>query len=213
VCTQLRRVDTLSQRPLRFDIDQPVVIDLKRRSMIRVLPASVVIIPFGALVVYAVATGQVEGGIGVRVVSGVLGILCLGMGFLPLLFWKALTRSRQLIFDVAGVRLHDPQGHPFAVQWEELAAVTLSRTEQRRVRSTDFQRVMVRLDLFPGDDQFRARHPEMEHLWRAHASGHRYRLPLGDAPDLVPVIEAAVSRLRPQLWRGVHDEGFSVGLL
>ena len=181
--------------------------------MIRVLPASAVIIPFGAVAVYSAATGQVEGGVIVQLVCGVLGVLCLGMGLLPLLLWKALTRPRQLIFDAAGVRHDDPRGRPFAAQWGELAGVMLSRTEQRQVRSTSLQRrVMVRLDLYPADDGFRARHPEMDHLWGVRASGTCYRLPLGDAPDLVPVIEAAVSGLRPQLWRGVHDEGYSVGL-
>jgi hypothetical protein len=75
------------------------------------------------------------------------------------------------------------------------------------------RRVLVRLDLFPGDPGFRERHPEMEHLWELHRVRSGYRLPLGSAPRFIPPMDEALRRYPPDIYRGVVDEGFTVGLM
>nr|BFE48544.1 hypothetical protein GCM10017745_19710 [Saccharothrix mutabilis subsp. capreolus] len=55
----------------------------------------------------------------------------------------------------------------------------------------------------------RLRHPGLAPPARPDGA---YRLPLGDAANLVPVIERAMTTFAPRLYRGIQDEGFTVGL-
>jgi hypothetical protein len=168
----------------------------------------------GLLCIISAITGQVSGGSGVLIGVLVLGLIFLGIGVLVGVTARRVTRARRLVFDANGVRWDDPQGKAWAVRWEELSNVTISRTKQRRVQLTDYvmRRILVRLDLFPADPAFRQRHPEMEHLWEFHRVRNGYRLPLGHAPDFIPLIQDGMQRFRPQIYGGIHDEGLVVGL-
>lgn len=193
---------------------QPVVIDVGARSRRRVLIGSLVAGALGitALVgaVSAFTAGETAGG----VMGSLVGSLLSGVALLGALNWKRVTRPRLLVFDAAGVRWDDPRGTPWVVAWQELGAVSISRTRERAVTLADavVRKTLVRLDLFPADPHFRARHPEMEHMWEFHRVRQGYRLPLGDSADLIPVVERAMTSFAPQLYRGVRDEGFTLGL-
>ncbi|SDH09805.1 hypothetical protein [Nonomuraea jiangxiensis] len=193
----------------------PVVIDVARDAKVKALIGGSVAAVIGLITLFSAATGQVTGGSGTVAVSAVLGLLFLGIGLLPVIAWRKISRPRRLVFDGFGVRWDDPQGRPWAAGWGELDAVGISRTRQRRVRPADYiiRKTMVRLDLFPADRGFRARHPEMEHLWEFHTVKNGYRLPLGSNPKYIPVIEHAMRQFRPAAYLGVRDEGFMVGLV
>jgi hypothetical protein len=53
---------------------------------------------------------------------------------------------------------------------------------------------------------------EMKSLWNFHRAQNGWRLPLGQALGLVNYIETGMRRFRPQLYLGIRDEGFMVGL-
>ncbi|MCK2215546.1 hypothetical protein MF672_017390 [Actinomadura sp. ATCC 31491] len=193
----------------------PVVIDVGGDTKVRLIAGGAVAAALGLVTLVSVAAGQVTGGGGVTVAAAVLGLGFLAIGLLPVLTWRRTARPRRLILDAHGVRWDDPRGRPWAVGWAELSGVGLSRTRQRAVTLADHlvRRTMVRLDLFPADPGFRARHPEMEHLWEFHTVRNGYRLPLGSRPAYVPLIEEGMRRLRPAAYLGVKDEGFTVGLV
>jgi hypothetical protein len=190
----------------------PVVIDVGGDAKVRALIGGSVAGVIGIMTLYWTFTGQVTGS---AVPGAVFGLIFLSIGLLPLIAWRKLNRPRRLVFDAYGVRWDDPQGKPWAVAWPELSGVGISRTKQRRVQLADYimRKIMVRLDLFPGDPGFRARHPDMEHLWEFHTVKHGYRLPLGSNPKYIPVIEQAMRQFRPAAYLGIRDEGFIVGLV
>ncbi|MBF6300463.1 hypothetical protein IU459_23375 [Nocardia amamiensis] len=72
--------------------------------------------------------------------------------------------------------------------------------------------VMVRLDLFPADAGFLVRHPEMEHRWEFHRVRGGYRVPLGQAGELIPRLDAAMRHCAGARYQGIRDEGCTVGL-
>ncbi len=150
-----------------------MVIDIGSRDTRRVLIGGLVAALLGVptLIMIAVAVPQARGDDWVGLlIGGVIGLGFTGIAVLALVNWKMVSRPRKLVFEPAGIRWDDPRGKPWAVAWGELAAVSISRTAERPVQLSDavVRRVMVRLDLFPGDDGFRARHPELEHLWELH---------------------------------------------
>jgi len=49
----------------------------------------------------------------------------------------------------------------------------------------------------------------MEHLWELHRVVDGYRLPLGPSRNFIPVIDRAMRRFRPAIYRGVHEEGLT----
>jgi hypothetical protein len=159
------------------------------------------------------AVGAYSGGEGVGgTIALVIGLAFTGIAVGAVVNWKKISRPRKLVFEAPGVRWDDPAGAPWAVAWQELGAVRISRTRERVVNPADaiVRRTMVRLDLLPADqDAFRARHADMAHLAREDGA---YRLSLGDAAALIPVVERAVLGFAPHLYRGVQDEGFTVGL-
>ena len=161
--------------------------------------------------VSAFADGEPVGGI----IAGVIGIVFTGIGVLAVVKWKVVSRPRKLIIEQQGIRLDDPQGMPWAVGWQELGAVSISRTQERAVQLADalVRRTMVRVDLHPRDPQrFRPAHPTMEPLWEFHRVQNGYRLPLGDSAGFIAPIDHGLRTFAPQIYRGVIDEGFSVGL-
>lgn len=82
----------------------------------------------------------------------------------------------------------------------------------RGARAKTIAEVMVRLDPFPTDAGIRVRHPEMEHLWEFHRVSNGYRVPFGQAGGLLPQLDAGLRRFGGVRYRGVRDEGFTVGL-
>ncbi|MGW4112898.1 hypothetical protein ACWEFJ_18665 [Actinosynnema sp. NPDC004786] len=190
----------------------PVVVDIGARDTRRVIVGGAV---SGALGVVALvgAVSAYAGGEGVGgTIALVIGLAFTGIAAAAVLNWKRVSRPRKLVFEAPGVRWDDPAGAPWAVAWHELGAVRISRTRERVVDPADavLRKTMVRLDLLPADPRgFRARHADMAHLAREDGA---YRLPLGDAAALVPVVERAVLGFAPALYRGVQDEGFTVGL-
>ncbi|MFI7642604.1 hypothetical protein [Nonomuraea sp. NPDC049400] len=191
------------------------MIDVGGDAKVRALIGGSVAGVIGLIAIFSVLTGQTTGGSGSAVVVLVLGLIFLFIGLLPIIAWRKVSRPRRLVFDGFGVRWDDPQGKPWAAPWNELSGVGISRTQQRRVKLADYliRRTMVRLDLFPADPGFRARHPDMEHLWEFHTVKNGYRLPLGSNPRYIPVIEHAMRQYRPAVYLGIRDEGFMVGLV
>ncbi|MFG1960226.1 hypothetical protein [Nonomuraea sp. NPDC049028] len=202
------------QQPPAF-APPPVVIDVGGDAKTKALIGGSVAGVIGLITIVSSLTGQVRGGAGTTVVAVLFGLLFLAIGALPIITWRKLSRPRRLVFDGYGVRWDDPQGRPWSAPWAELSGVGISRTQQRRVKLADYimRKVMVRLDLFPADPGFRARHPELEHLWEFHTVKNGYRLPLGSNPKYIPVIERAMRQYRPAAYLGIRDEGFMVGLV
>ncbi len=161
--------------------------------------------------VAATLTGRVPGGAVFEIAAGLFGGLLTVLALIGALSWKTLTRDRRLIIEQAGLRWVDPAGTSWALAWPELAAVSISRTVNRRPKLTPAE-TMVRLDLFPADAGVRQRHPEMEHLWEFHRMRNGYRVPFGQAGELLPRLDAGLRRFGGARYRGVRDEGFTVGL-
>ncbi len=195
---------------------EPVVVDVGARSKGKAIAAGVVVGGLGLVSLAAAATGQVDGGLGVRIAVGVLGAVFVAFGLLPLLTWRRITRPRRLVIEPLGIRWEDPRGTSWAVAWQELAGVAVSQTRKRHVKVSDRllpRKVMVRLDLFPADPGFRGRHPEMEPMWEFHQVKKGYRLPLGSAAKHIEPIDQAMRTHRPNIYLGVRDEGFMIGLV
>lgn len=192
----------------------PVVVDIGSRDTRRVLIGGTVAGGLGVLALVGAVTAFADGEPVGGSIALVIGLAFTGIGVAAVVNWKKVSRPRKLVFEPQGVRWDDPEGTSWAVAWSELGAVQISRTRERVVKLADavMRKTMVRLDLYPGDPGFRPRHPEMEHMWEFHTVRDGYRLPLGDAASLVPVIERAVLQFAPRLYRGVRDEGISVGL-
>jgi hypothetical protein len=190
-------------------------IDIGTRDTRRVIIGASVAGVLGVLAlvgaVSAFADGEPVGGS----IAGVIGVAFTGIAVLAIVNWKKVSRPRQLVVEPPGVRWNDPDGAPWAVPWQELGGVAVSRTQERVVQLSDAltRRTMVRLDLFPRDPQrFRAAHPHMEHLWEFHNVRNGYRLPLGDAANLIPTLDHSLRQCAGPIYLGVRDEGFSVGL-
>ena len=193
---------------------EPVSIDLGAHATRTVALGGAVSGAVGLLALVAASTGQVIGGAGATAAAGVIGGIFLLFALVVLFSWRTLSRPRRLVFSADGIRMDDPQGRPWSVAWDELAGLAISRTAQRRVKPADHvvRRILVRLDMFPADPGFRARHPEMEPLWELHRVRNGYRLPFGSAPEFLPRIDDAIRRHRSDIYQGIRDEGFTVGL-
>ncbi|PSL58402.1 hypothetical protein B0I31_101620 [Saccharothrix carnea] len=190
----------------------PVVIDIGRRDVRRVLIGGAVTGALGVAALVGAVTAYADG----EGVGGTIGLV-IGLAFTAITLgaivnWKRISRPRKLVLEMPGVRWDDPAGTPWAVAWPELGGVRISRTRERVFHPADsvVRKTMVRLDLLPADPPtFQARHADMAHLARQDGV---YRLPLGDAAALITVVERAVLGFAPHLYRGVQDEGFTVGL-
>ena len=198
---------------------EPVVIDIGQTAGRQAAVGSVVAGAVGLIAIYAGLAGEVEGG--GEAVAVVIGVLFLLPAVLTIAFGKQVFRPRKLVLEPGGIRWDDPRGAPWAVAWHELGAVSISKHSPLEVPQSVNDRIVgaatdkvlgerahVRLDLFPADRGFADRHPQMAPLWgRQGVSG--YRLPLGNKAQLVPVIEQAMVRFAPGIYRGVvATEGF-----
>lgn len=190
------------------------MIDLAERSAKRSSSAILLAAGLGPFAIWAGLTGRVAGGHGVAIAVVVVGGLLVLIGLIGALLWKVITRPRSVVIDRIGLRWHDPRGNPWQVAWPELAAVAISRTVNRNPRKV-IPSSMVRLDLFPADPEFRHRHPEMEQLWEFHRVQGGYRVPFGEVPEsdgLIPRLDHGLRTFAGPRYRGVQDEGFTVGL-
>ncbi|MFC4535225.1 hypothetical protein [Sphaerisporangium dianthi] len=195
---------------------EPVVVDVGAGSKGKAVAAALVAGTLGVISLFSALTGQVEGGPATAFVAGVLGVVFIAAGLLPLVAWRTITRPRKLVIEQLGIRWDDPRGTSWAVAWAELSGVAVSRTVQRRFKLDDYllpRKVMVRVDLFPADPGFRARHPEMEPLWELHRVQNGYRLPLGSGRRHIEPIDQGMRAHRPNIYLGVRDEGFMIGLI
>lgn len=202
---------------------QPVIIDVGATATKQLVVGSIVLGAIGGIALVSGLIGAVDGGSGGAIAAVAIGAVFLLLGLLPVLMRKKAFRPRKLIFEPAGLRWDDPQGRPWAVGWNELAAVSISKHGKLEIKQESLndkivgaatdkltgENVLIRLDLYPSDRGFRARHPQMEHLWEMHDVKNGYRLPLGRNATYVQPIAHALARFAPQIYRGVHTtEGF-----
>jgi hypothetical protein len=175
--------------------------------------ASAIIIPLGLFATVGGVVATLGGRLG-GIIALVFGLACVGIGLVPVFNRRRAFRPRQLVIEQAGIRWDDPRGEPWAVRWQELAAVALCRhepgstgpesvTEQVNGAIVDKvlgERVLVRLELFPGDAGFHQRHPELAHLW----TGDRLRLTLGHTLGMLSQMDAAIRHFQPARYLGVQ---------
>jgi len=193
----------------------PVVIDLGKSDTRKVLIGGSVAGGLGILALVGSVSAFLDGEPVGGSIAGIIGIAFTFIGVMAVVKWKTISRPRKLIIEQQGIRLDDPQGMPWAVGWQELGAVSVSRTQERAVQLADalVKRTLVRLDLHPRDPaRFRPAHPTMEPLWEFHRVRNGYRLPLGDSAPFIAPLDHGLRTFAPQIYRGVNDEGFSVGL-
>lgn len=150
-----------------------------------------------AAVSTAVAAAERSGVIGL-ILTWAIGLVFLGIAVATAVNRKKISRPRRLVLEAPGVRWDDPQGIPWAVHWDELSSVAITRSST--------QRPVVQLDLFPADAQFRHRHPEMEHLWQFRRLRNGYRLSLGTTKDLTSLIDTWMQHFRSRIYTGVHED-------
>lgn len=164
----------------------------------------------GVLGIVASLTGGVAGGDGVRIAVIVVSLIFFAIALAPLLMARMLTRPRKLIIDPGGIRWDDPRGKPWSVPWGELAGVSISTASKYNQDFT--RRTLARVDLFPGDEGFRERHPEMAHLWEVSDAKQSYRLPIGQYGKHAVEIDQALRTFAQAKYRGVIDEGMAPGI-
>ena len=193
----------------------PVIVDLGKSDTRKVLIGGSVAGVLGILALVGAVTAFLDGEPVGGSIAAVIGIAFTFIGVMAVVKWKTISRPRKLIIEQQGIRLDDPQGMPWAVGWQDLGAISISRTQERAVQLADalVRRTLVRVDLHPRDPQrFRPAHPTMEPMWEFHRVQNGYRLPLGDSAGFIAPIDQALRTFAPQIYRGVIDEGFTVGL-
>jgi hypothetical protein len=193
----------------------PVVIDLGKSDTRKVLIGGSLAGGLGILALIGAVTAFADGEPVGGSIAGVIGLAFTFIGVMALVKFKTISRPRKLIIEHQGIRLDDPQGTPWAVAWQDLGAISISRTRERAVELADalVRRTLVRVDLHPLDPaRFRPAHPTMEPLWEFHRVRNGYRLPLGDSAPMIAPLDHALRTFAPQIYRGVIDEGFTVGL-
>ncbi|GAB3415974.1 hypothetical protein [Flindersiella endophytica] len=159
----------------------------------------------GVLGIVSEFTGGVLGGTAVRIGVIVLSLIFLATALVFLALSPVLTRPRKLVVEPAGLRWIDPRGKPWNVPWSELAGVSISTFS--KLNHTFVRTTSVRVDLFPGDADFQARHPELAHLWEALGAEQSYRLPLSGHERRLGELAHALQVHARTKYRGVIEEG------
>jgi hypothetical protein len=190
------------------------VVDIGKMAGRQAIMGSVAAGGVGLIALIAGLAGAVEGG-GEPIAIGI-GVVFLLPVVLVVVFSQQIFRPRKLVIEPAGVRWDDPKGAPWAVPWHELAAVTVSKHSAMEVPQSANDRIVgaatdkvlgerahVRLDLFPADAGFGHRHPQMAPLWGRQGVANGYRLPLGNKADLAPLLDGALRRYAPNVYRGI----------
>jgi hypothetical protein len=194
--------------------NEPLVLDIGKTAGRQAAIGATVSGAVGLIAIVAGLGGDVDGG--GEAAAIVIGGLFLLPVVLVVLFSKQIFRPRKLVIEPGGVRWDDPSGTPWAVGWNELGAVAISKHSAMATPQSANDRIVsaatdkmlgerahVRLDLYPADAAFPHRHPEMAHLWQRQGVSNGYRLPLGNQANLVSVIEPALVRFAPGVYRGV----------
>ncbi|MCK2244867.1 MULTISPECIES: hypothetical protein [unclassified Crossiella] len=171
-----------------------VLLDLSSKARRKVFVGAVGAGVLGLVVMLLAIFGVIGAGGVLRVTTGALGAGFLGLSLIAVMCWRVISRDRRLRISPHGLRWDEDHGSPFTLRWAELGAVELTRGERGKIS----------LDLYPGDSNFRQRHPEMEHLYGRHGIDNGYRLPLGDSVQLLPPVELALRRYCLNLYRGVR---------
>jgi len=201
----------------------PVVIDVGKTNARKAVIGATVAGAIGLLALGSAIFGAVDGGAGVAIVAGVIGLLFLILPIGLIVRRDKVFRPQHLVFDAVGLRWDDPRGAPWMVPWSELAAVSISKHSPQQVGPESIQdklvgaasdkiageRAHVRIDFYPADPSFAGRHPEIAHLWERQGVQNGYRLPLGSNVKFIPMIASAMGRFAPHIYRGVNaTEGF-----
>jgi hypothetical protein len=202
---------------------QPVVINVGKTNATKAVIGATLAGAIGLLCVGSAVFGAVDGGVGIAIVMGIIGLLFLILPIGLVVRRDKVFRPQHLVFDAAGLRWDDPRGAPWMVPWSELAAVSISKHSPKEYGPESIQdkivgaasdkiageRAHVRIDFFPADPAFAGRHPEIAHLWERQGVQKGYRLPLGSNVKFIPLIAGAMGRFAPQIYRGVNaTEGF-----
>lgn len=194
----------------RYRPGAPVVVaasDWAARQVIGVVAVGLPAVTIGFLVALAHA---LDGSVAAALGAVGLGLLAVLLGLLPVFTLRKAFRPRRLIIEPAGIRWHDPAGTPWALPWPELGAVAISTA--LKIRRGGRSTTLVRLDLWPRDPGFDARHPELREQWEASGAKGRYRVGLGPrASALGPMDHALRSYSPPGVYRGVIDDGIAWG--
>ncbi|GAB3407970.1 hypothetical protein GCM10027569_20590 [Flindersiella endophytica] len=197
---------------MQWQPGSPVMIDLAEGQATKSIAVAAICGVIGIVSVLAALLGAVSGGIGGRIVVIVLGLFFLGIAVLVLSKYKMITRPRKLLIEPGGIRWEDPKGAPWAVPWNELAGVAISTaTKISRGQAITTTRTLVRVDLFPADQGFQSRHPQLANLWEHSGAKGCYRMPLGAKGDSITAIDNGLRMYAKSLYRGVVDEGIAMG--
>jgi len=162
----------------------------------------------GPAVVAAIAsfaTGQVNAGV---IFALLLGLALLSLPVITIVRARVYFRPRHLVFEGPGLRWVDPRGAPWFAPWTEVDSV-LVHGHVSKGGST--REPLVFLHLYPADETYAARHPEMAHHWNTDGERGAYRIQLSFSKNYIPRIDAAMKRFAPGVYRGVAlSEGTTV---
>jgi len=175
----------------------PVVIDVGATATKQLVVGSIVLGGIGGIALISGLIGAVDGGSGGAIAAIAIGAVFLLLGLLPVLMRRKAFRPRKLIFEPAGMRWDDPQGQPWAIAWPELAAISISKHGALEVKTPSLQEqlvssatekltgenVHVRLDFYPADPGFRARHPQLDPSGNAKKSRTATAFPWAATPN------------------------------
>lgn len=166
-----------------------------------VLGLGVIIMTF----VKGYSTGQTIGGV-------LVGLLCIGIGILPVLMMSVLKVTQRLTVNAHGFTWEGPKGEAWTVGWNELNQVAVSTALKRNpslwMRFLD--KTLVRIDFLPGQG-FQERRPELTRYWEKSGAKGCYRLPVGKIKKYVGDLDGALRTFVPQKYAGVIDEGIAWG--
>jgi hypothetical protein len=200
-----------------------VVINVGKTNATKATIGAVLAGAIGLLAIGSAVAGAVDGGVGIAIGMGILGLLFLILPIGLIVRRNTIFRPQHLVFDAVGLRWDDPKGAPWMVPWPELAAVSISKHSPQEVGVPSLsdklvdaasnkiagEKAHVRLDFHPADPGFAGRHPEIAHLWELQGVQNGYRLPLGSNVKFIPLIASAMGRFAPHVYRGVNaTEGF-----
>jgi hypothetical protein len=188
-------------------VSTPIVVDVAGGNNRTVRNGSIGCGVVGGFFVVAGLIAALGKNVGAGVVILVIGLVTVSVGLYPLLNRKAFRRPRRFVIDQDLIRWQDPRDLSWALRWDELREITISKPGPGQTRSTygvpRSRAASVRVDLIPRSDVV---HPEMAHLWELDELKGGWSVPLGQNPDLVPQLENAFRTFdRTGVFRGVVD--------
>lgn len=185
------------------DHPQPVAYDFVADTWKKTLGGLVTSAIIGPLCLLSAALGGVHGDAATTIAT-VFGLLFTGFAVLCALNWRKLNRPRKLWFESQGIRYEDTPRKSWAIGWDELRTVAVSRAAHRSRHG--IWRYRIRLDFHPRDQGLRQRHPELEPFWEMHDVRGGYRFPLGLSDRATKVADEGMKRFRPDMYAGVQPD-------